>query len=86
MVGGVSPPSEWLEATPRQTSLSGAIAGVALAQVRLLSMIEAPARSTGDGLVVWHVSCGGGGSPILLRLAAHLGVSLATSPYKKPMG
>ncbi len=87
-VGDLTPPSEWLEATPPRTSLSGAIAAVALAQVHLLSMIEAEGSIDRRQAcrVVWHVSCGGGWSPILLRLAAHLGVSLAASPMEETHG
>ena len=87
-VGDLSPPSEWLEATPPRTALSGAIAAVALAQVHLLSMIEAaePIDRRQACRVVWHISCGGGWSAILLRLAAHLGVSLADSPLEETHG
>jgi hypothetical protein len=87
-VADLSPPSEWLEATPPRTSLGGAIAAVALAQVHLLSMIEAqgPVDRRQACLVIWHISCGGGWSPILLRLAAHLGVSLTASPLEETHG
>lgn len=87
-VSDLSPPSEWLETTPARTSLCGAIAAVALAQVHLLSMIEAegPVDRRQACRVIWHVSCGGGWSPILLRLAAHLGVPLASSPLEEMHG
>lgn len=87
-VGDLSPPSEWLETTPRRPSLCGAIAAVALAQAHLLSMIEAsgPVDRRQACRVMWHVSCGGGWSPILLRLAAHLGVDLAGSHLDETHG
>ena len=87
-VGDLSPPSEWLEATPARTSLSGAVAAVALAQVHLMALIETPGPIDGRQAcrVVWHISCGGGWSPILLRLAAHLGVELAGSPLEENHG
>lgn len=87
-VADLSPPSEWLEATPPRTSLGGAIAAVALAQVHLLSMIEAegPIDRRQACRAVWHISCGGGWSPILLRLAAHLGISLAGAPLEETHG
>lgn len=87
-VADLSPPSEWLETTPARTSLCGAIAAVALAQVHLLSMIEAdgPIDRRQACRLVSHSSCGGGWSPILLRLAAHLCVSLASSPLEETHG
>lgn len=87
-VKDLSPPSEWLVTTPARTSLCGAMSAVALAQVHLLSMIEAdgPIDRRQACRVVSHISCGGGWSPISLRLAAHLVVSLASSPLEETHG
>ncbi len=79
----LEPPSPWFDvATPKQ-ALSGALQAVALVQIHLLAMIEAPGPI--DGLracrVVEHL-CGNPAAwgSLVERLAHHLGVRLPATP------
>lgn len=85
----LDPPSEWLDACPPRTSLSGALSAVALALAHLLAMIDAeqPIDPRLACVVLQHVSLGGSrwSSPVS-RLAARLNVSLANSPMEETHG
>lgn len=81
--GDLQPRSRWLDACAPNTSLSGTISAVALAQAHLLAMIESPAPVDGRRacLVLQHVSGSAGQwSGMVLRLARRLQVALAPTP------
>lgn len=79
----IQPPSPWLDATPENVALSGVVHAVALTQAHLLRMVESSAPVDGRRacVVLQHIACGGTqwGSNVL-RLAQHLGVTLADIP------
>jgi hypothetical protein len=87
-LGDLSPPSEWLATTPPHTVLDGVIAAVSLAQAHLLAMLESPEPIDARRacLVVHHISCSGGWSPIMVAPAGRLGVRLASSPLDEARG
>lgn len=79
----VDPPSPWLDATPPNTSISGVIHAVALAQAHLLRMAESSAPIDGKRacIVLQHVACSGTTwGTMVLRMAGRLGVTLGQVP------
>jgi len=87
VAGEISPLEPWLDATPAQTSLSGILDAVQLAQGLLLLEITGnqPPNRRRICLIVQHVSCSTlHWSGPTLRLAHVLGVALAHQPKDEP--
>jgi hypothetical protein len=85
----IAPPEPWLEAVVPNTSLSGVIRAVLLAQSLLVDAAVSPEPPDRRRfcLIVQHVSCGAlAWSAFALRVAAKLGVALAATPYAETHG
>ncbi|WP_413624253.1 hypothetical protein [Luteibacter sp. Lutesp34] len=85
----IAPPEPWLEAVAPNTSLSGVVRAVLLAQSLLVDAAVSPEPPDRRRfcLIVQHVSCGAlAWSAFALRVAAKLGITLAATPFAETHG
>lgn len=85
----IAPPEPWLDGVAPNTSLSGVIRAVLLAQSLLVdaAVSSEPPDRRRFCLIVQHVSCGAlAWSAFALRVAARLGVTLADTPWAETHG